>query len=114
MRSLGTDLIPIFTLVVVKTTGKVPDLGTLFMHFTFLGGELTVGYVFNPDIPEEVGKYKINAGDILNIRSEINTIEHKEPFKFSGGGIRERYSIDDFDNEFITYLVTILIELDPF
>ena len=114
MRSLGTDLIPIFTLIVVKTTGKVVDLGTLFMHFTFLGGELTIGYVFNPDIPGEVGKYKINAGDILNIRSEINTIEHKEPFKFSGGGVREGYSIYDFDNEFFTYLVILLIELDPF
>ena len=108
-KSLDNDLIPIFTLVVVKTTGEVVDLGTLFMHIIFLGQKLTVGHVFKSNIPGEVEKYKINARDILNIRSEINTIIR--PFKILDS---RGYSIDDFDNEFFTYLITILIELDPF
>ena len=111
VKSLDNDLIPIFTLVVVKTTGEVVDLGTLFMHIIFLGQKLTVGHVFKSNILGEVEKYKINARDILNIRSEINTTGYKGPFKILDS---RRYSIDDFDNEFFTYLITILIELDPF
>ena len=71
-------------------------------------------------------KYKINAGDILNIRSEINAgdIITKEveliplpptgKFKFPVSRGMVGYPDDDFDNEFFTYLATILIELDPF
>ena len=58
-------------------------------------------------------EYEITVRDILNIRSEINTIEQKGFFKFSGGRVREGYSIDDFNYQFYTYLATILIELDP-
>ena len=61
----------------------------------------------------ELEEYKINVNDILNIRSEINTIEQKGLLKFSGGRVREGFSIDDFSNQFYTYLATILIELDP-
>ena len=42
VRSLDNNLIPIFTLFVVKMTGEVVDLGTLFMHIIFLGQKLTV------------------------------------------------------------------------
>ena len=35
LRSLDNAQIPTFTLVVIKTTREVVDLGTLFMHFTF-------------------------------------------------------------------------------
>ena len=80
-KSLDNAPIPIFTLVLVKTTGEVVDLGTLFMHFIFIGQKFTVGHVFKSDIPGEMEKYKINARDILNIRSEINTIGYKGPFK---------------------------------
>ena len=111
LKSLDNALIPISTLVVVKTTAEVVDLGTLFMHFIFIGQKFTVGHVFTPDIPGEVEKYEINARDMLYIRSEINTIEYKGPFKILNS---RGYSIDDFDNEFFTYLITILIELDPF
>ena len=71
LRSLDNVQIPTFTLVVVKKTGEVVDLGILFMHSIFLSKELVVEHVFTSDIPGEVEKYKINARDILNIRSEI-------------------------------------------
>ena len=112
-RSLGIDLILIFKLVVVKKDGKIIDLGTLFARFRFYGGNLDVEYKFNSVTPAGVVKYKINAGDVINIRSEINTIVDEDHFKFTGGGTTKRYDIDDFDNEFFTYLITILIELHP-
>ena len=113
-RSLGIGLIPVFTLVVVKKDGKIIDLGTLLARFRFHGGKLDVEYEFNSVTPGGTVKYKINAGDVINIRSEINTIVNEDPFKFTGGGTTKEYDIDDFDNEFFTYLITIFIELDPF
>ena len=111
LKSLDIALVPIFTLVVVKTTGEVVDLGTLFMYFIFTSQKSTTGHVFKSDIPGEVEKYKTNARDILNIRTEINTIGYKGPFKILDS---RGYSIDDFDNKFFAYLITILIELVPF
>ena len=73
-RSLGIGLIPIFTLVVVKKDGKIIDFGTLFARFRFHGGKLDVEYEFNSVTPGGAVKYEINAGDVINIRSEINTI----------------------------------------
>ena len=113
-RSLDYVQIPIFTLVVVKTTGEVVDLVTLFMYFVFLGKKLAVTHLSASDIPGEVGKYKINARDILNIRSEINTANLSGRYKYLNGKQREGYLVNDFADEFFTYLVTILIELDPF
>ena len=130
--------IPAFTLVVVKITGEVFDLGTLFVDLdilffghTYSDEQSPYGNEFKPNIPGKVEIYKINAGDILNIRSEINAwdIITKEAewiplpptgkFKFpvSGGMVRypdDYFDNDDFDNEFFTYPATILIGLDPF
>ena len=59
----------------------------------------------------ELSEYKINMRDILNIRSEFNSKpnEYDNVLSFS----RRDYRIFDLDNEFYTYLATILIELDP-
>ena len=111
--SFRIGLIPIFTLVVVKKDGKIIDLGTLFARFRFYGGNLDVEYELKSVTHDGAVKYKINAGDVINIRSEINTIVDEDPFKFTGSGTTKGYDINDFDNEFFTYLITILIELDP-
>ena len=50
LRTLDNVKLPIFTLVVVKTTGEVVDIGTLLMHFVFFGKELTVKHLFNSDV----------------------------------------------------------------
>ena len=111
VRSLGNDLLPKFTLVLIKPSGEVVDLGTLNIRVRFIQRQLFTDYLFNSNF---VGEYKINARDILNIRSEITTIEQKFFFRFSGGRIREGHIINDFNRQFYTYLVTVLIELDPF
>ena len=111
VRSLGNNLLPIFRLILIKPSGEVVDLGTLNIQVRFIQRELFTNYLFNSNF---VGEYKINARDILIIRSEITTIEQKNFFRFSGGRVREGHIIDDFDRQFYTYLVTLLIELDPF
>ena len=111
VRSLGSDLLPIFTLVLIKPSGEVVDLGTLNIQLRFIQQEPFTDYLFNSNFAEE---YKINARDILNIRSEITTIEQKFFFRFSGGRVREGHIIDDFNHQFYTYLATISIDLDPF
>ena len=113
IRSLGSDLIPIFTLVLIKPTNEVVDLGTLNMQLKFIQQEPLTYYSFNSNLVGGLEEYKINVGDILNIRSGINTIGQKEFFRFSNSGVGGRYSIDDFDYQFYTYLATIFIELDP-
>ena len=114
MRSLGSDLIPLFTLVLIKPSREVVDLGTLNIQLRFIQQEPFTDYLFNSNFVGGLEEYKINVRDNLNIRSKVTTIEQKRFFRFSGGRVRERHIIDDFDYQFYTYLATILIELDPF
>ena len=114
VRILGSDLIPLFTLVLIKPSGEVVDLGTLNIQLRFIQQEPLTDYLFNSNFVGGLEEYKINVRDILNIRSEITTIEQKRFFRFSGNRVREGHIIDDFDYQFYTYLATILIELDPF
>ena len=94
LRTLDNVKLPIFRLVVVKTTGEVVDIGTLFMHFVFFGKELTVKHLFNSDVPGgEPEKYKINEKDILNIRSEINIANLPRRYRYTGGKEREGYLV---------------------
>ena len=59
-RSLKDVKLPIFTLVIVKTTGEVVDIGTLFMHFVFFDKELVVEHAFISGIlGGEPEKYKL-------------------------------------------------------
>ena len=114
-RSLDNVKLPIFMLVVVKMTREVIDIGNLFMHFVFFNKELVVEHVFISGVPGgEPEKYKIKEKDKLNIRSEINTANLPGRYRYTGGKQRVGYLVTDTVNEFFTYLVTILIELDPF
>ena len=58
----------------------------------------------------------MNVKDILNIRSELSTIRNENlKLYYSNTSNKRNYNIDwDYANdEFYTYLATILIELDP-
>ena len=114
VRSLGRDLIPLFTLVLIKPSGEVVDLRTLNIQLRFIQKEPFTDYLFNSNFVGGLEEYKINVRDISNIRREITTIEQKRFFRFWGGRVRKGHIIDDFDYLFYTYLATILIELDPF
>ena len=78
------------------------------MQLKFIQQEPFTYYSFNSNLVGGLQEYKINVGDILNIRSEIYTIGQKEFFRFSNSGVGGGYSIDDFDYQFYTYLATIL------
>ena len=123
--------LPPFTLVLITDTNII-DLGTL--NILFGSGDLKPYYSFTSNLPRELKDYKINLKNILNIRSEITTSFPEtrvgadtliigrhfymdyihsnpesnyvdEPFKY--------YGINEND-AYLTYLATILIELDPF
>ena len=70
-------------------------------------------YSFISDLPYEVEKYKIDAKDILNIRSEITNDKNEN--KEEKVNIIRIHTVDDYikAEDFFTYLTTILIELDP-
>ena len=93
------------------------ELGTLNIHIGLRSAEnrlfgVTIsGYSFTSNIASGVGKYRINAKDIVKIRSEISTI--KGLAKFTHPFPKGDYKLDDIENQFYTYLVTLLIELDP-
>ena len=70
--------VPFFTLVLFKTSGRV-DLGTLNIIFE-RGGLLNeqgiiTNYSFTTTLPNGLETYKIDVKDVLNIRSEIITIQ---------------------------------------
>ena len=109
--------IPLFTLVLIKDVYfklEVVDLVTINLT---LSGDRDVVDLQRPfhsttsNLKGELSEYKINMRDILNIRSEFNSKpnEYDNVLSFS----RRDYRIFDLDNEFYTYLATILIELDP-
>ena len=103
----NTRPIPLFTLVVLKKnkSGEIVDLGTI--SITIKGrGDLNHDYVFNSNVGD-LKLYHLSTKDVLNIRSEFGGIE---PNIFN---IWKRgYKIGYYDDEFYTYLATILIELD--
>ena len=47
VRSLGSNLLPIFTLVLIKPRGEVVDLGTLNIQLRFIQQEPFTDYLFN-------------------------------------------------------------------
>ena len=72
---------------------------------------------FHTKAPKD--KLRVEKGSILNIRSRIQTANLLEQYKYA---IKTKcksiyhsdyFPINDAVNEFFTYLVTILIELDP-
>ena len=109
--------IPLFTLVLIRKNEKPVDIGTLHFMFTKYEeeGESTVRreYVFKRsklfDDDEKKGIF-VNEKDILNIRTEFNSIPLS---KYRLKTYDLNYELDDLDTEFFMYHATILIELDP-
>ena len=112
--------IPLFTLVLIRKNEKPVDIGTLHFMFTKYDeigeeGESTVRreYEFKRsklfDDDEKKGIF-VNEKDILNIRTEFNSIPLS---KYRLKTYDLNYELDNFDTEFYMYHATILIELDP-
>ena len=104
--------IPLFTLVKIRYKEKPVDVGTYYFMFTEYDENgiktTSMEYVFKSAQPNQT--IFVRAKDILNIRSEFNTIKlSKNRFSLS----IPNYDLDDFDTEFYMYHVTILIQLDP-
>ena len=106
---------PMFTLVLIRHEQEPLDIGTLYFHFdtrfsnTFDDLVIVKNFKFNPVFEEEILRI-VEAKDIINIRSEFDTekINKYRVFIETKG-----YNLKNVDNEFFTYLATILIELDP-
>ena len=102
--------IPLFTLVLIRQFEEPIDIGTLYFYFTeFFKDDYThreYTFKFNPNF-EKKALLTVKAKDIINIRSEYNTI------KLSENLYNLSYSNYDIGvDEFYTYLATVLIELD--
>ena len=67
-------------------------------------------YLLTSDLKVYLEEYKINMKDVLNIRSEFTTTKQEGKYTFFD---ERRGHILDYDDQFFTYLATILIELDP-
>ena len=107
---------PLFTLVLIRLDQKPIDLGTLYFSFT----DFEVKYFYVYFNIEHVFKHKkpfggkviyFEAKDIINIRSEVNSFQ--ETFKYRIFRVNPNYDLSNVDDEFFTYLATVLIELDP-
>ena len=104
---------PLFSLVLIRRSGALIDIGTLYFQFEYekIEGKIEViqNFRFNPNFEEEDLR-AVGANDIINIRSELDTFK-KNNFRFTIQN--QNYRIEDLENEFYTYLTTVLIELDP-
>ena len=104
---------PLFSLVLIKRSGALIDIGTLYFQFEYkkIEGKIDViqNFRFNPNFEEEDLR-TVGANDIINIRSEFDTFKNNN-FRISIQNLN--YRIEDLENEFYTYLATVLIELDP-
>ena len=104
---------PLFSLVLIRRSGALIDIGILYFQFKYekIEGKIKVieNFKFNPNFEEEDLR-TVNANDIINIRSEF------DPFKNNNFRItieNQNYRLEDLENEFYTYLATVLIQLDP-
>ena len=102
---------PLFTLVLIRQNQEPIDIETLYFHFENREGNIstTQSFKFNPNFEEETLR-TVKQKDIINIRSEFNSIELS---KHTIPSSNTNYRLFDFKNEFFTYLATVLIELDP-
>ena len=104
---------PLFSLVLIKKSGALIDIGTLYFQFEYkkLEGKINEQQSFklNPNF-EEKDLRSINEKDIINIRSEFDTFKND---KFIISIQNPNYRIEELKDEFYTYLATVLIELDP-
>ena len=104
---------PLFSLVLIKRSGALIDIGILYFQFEYkkIEGKIDViqNFRFNPNFEEEDLR-TVGANDIINIRSEFDTFKNNN-FRITIQN--QNYRIEDLENEFYTYLTTVLIELDP-
>ena len=107
---------PMFTLILIRHEQEPLDIGTLYFHFdtrfsnTFDDLVIVQNFKFNPDFEEEILRI-VEAKDIINIRSEFNTKKLNNEYRVF---IETKgYNLKNVDDEFFTYLATVLIELDP-
>ena len=116
-RSLENKIFRVFSLWSFDRFNLSYEIGFLTIEFYFSEKTLLCKKKFITKAPKD--KLRVDKGDILNIRSEIQTANLLEQYKYA---IRTKceflhndmyYPINDVVNEFFTYLVTILIELDP-
>ena len=104
---------PLFSLVLIRRSGALIDIGTLYFQFEYkkIEGKIDViqNFRFNSNFEEEDLR-TVGANDIINIRSEFDTFKNNN-FRISIQN--PNYRIEELEDEFYTYLATVLIELDP-
>ena len=103
--------IPLFTFVLISYLEEPKDIGTLYFYFTelFKNDQTKRNYTFkfNPNFKKK-DLITVKTRDIINIRSEYNSIKLSENSYLLSNS---NYNIDI--NDSFTYLLTFLIELDP-
>ena len=117
VNTIGEDnLIRLFTLVLIKKNQAPADIGTLFFSFKRNNynhafnrvNKIGVDYVFKYKDPLNV--VSVEQKDIINIRTEFNMVAGNK----KASVLEEtNYNLGYFEDEFFTYLATVLIELDP-
>ena len=104
---------PLFSLVLIRKSGALIDIGILYFQFEYekIEGKIKViqNFRFNPNFEEEDLR-TVNANDIINIRSEFDTFKNNNNFRIIIEN--QNYRLENLENEFYTYLATVLIELD--
>ena len=118
VNKIGEDnLIQLFTLVLIKKKQAPVDIGTLFYFFKRNNynhafnrdNKIGIDYVFKYKDPLNV--VSVEQKDIINIRTEFNLVAFVNNKANTFEEIN--YNLENFENEFFTYLATVLIELDP-
>ena len=116
-RSLENTSFRVFSLHSIERFNLTYEIGFLVIEFYFSEKTLFCNKKFHTKAPKD--QLRVDKGTILNIRSDIQTANLLEQYKYA---IRTKcefihndnyYPINDVVNEFFTYLVTILFELDP-
>ena len=106
------NLIPLFTFVLIRHKQEPVDIGTLYFYFVDNGINDVIqtekSFKFNPNFEEETLR-TVGAKDIINIRSDFNSVKLDGKRVISSD---DNYILDSV-SEFYTYLVNVLIELDP-
>ena len=107
---------PMFTLVLIRHEQEPLDIGTLYFHFetrfsnTFDDIIIEQSFKFNSNFEEEILR-TVEAKDIINIRSEFSNLTLNKQFRTFTQ--TKGYNLKNIDDDFFTYLATVLIELDP-
>ena len=106
------NLIPLFTFILIRHKQEPVDIGTLYFYFVDNGIvdviQTEKSFKFNPNFEEET-LCTVGTKDIINIRSDFNSVKLDGKRVISSD---DNYNLDSV-SEYYTYLVNVLIELDP-